>query len=171
MLSSEQIISIALVSTPLLAGVSSMTGLFDLGFKDSRKRHEEIAKVLKERKIEDWKYVFGGDRVDGTNISLNNDHVSNVLRRIDEGVSLQSSLKLCKKSFHFYYTCLLAIFCGGVVYGSLSLIGWFSGLTSYIGLQKIPVIVGTLIFVVGGMIWLYIIKHKLEKKYEKYVGI
>lgn len=171
MVDSSQIISIVLVFAPVIAAIPSIVGVFDVGYKDAKKRFEEIGKSLKERKIESWRYVFLGERVDGSEIAVSDEHIGNVLRAITEGESLHCFLAYCKGCFNFYYAFLLVIFASGVAHGFVDFMAWAPSAIQFINGYKGVVIACTLLYVVGGAVWLFYAKYRLDKKYEKYLGI
>lgn len=168
MLETSQIISIVLVFAPVIAFIPSLTGVFDVGYKDAKKKFEDVGTTLKERKIENWRRVFSGKTENGVDISLSDDYIANVLRNMKEGEVLQSFLKFCRRSFHLYYALLLLIFCLGVIHGFFDLINWLPDVIEYVNGYKVLVIASVLVYVVVGTVFLFSAKYLLEKKHNEY---
>lgn len=164
MLNTSQIISSVLIFPPLIVGILPVFDTFDLSYRETKKKFLEIGKSLKEKKIYNWRKVFIGANADG----FSDEYVAAVLNDILDGDSLGQSLKFSKRCFDFYYIVLFIIFSLGVIHGVCNLTGQVPQIISYINNYSIEIITGTLLYIVLGMAWLFIIKNNLEKKSEKY---
>jgi hypothetical protein len=166
-----QIISAVLVFGPLVAAVPPLTGVFDIGFGDAKKKFEEIGATLKERKVEIWRRIFSGADENGAGISLTDDYISNALRNMEEGKRLHKFLKFCRRSFYLYYALLLLVFCIGCVHGLLGLTNWAPSFIEAANGYNVPIVATVLIYVVAGTGFLFFIKNRLEHRHNEYRDI
>lgn len=165
-----QIISIlALIFTPLLTFLVSISGHFDIKKDSSEKFFDEVLNKIREEKVNIWRSLLSLPQITPENSKLIDKKMQEILTRQEQYNRVNKILFSSKSIFHFYYNLIFLIFISGLLIGFLYFIS--PNLIKNIEQYLFACSLSATGFVLFGGYYLFKKKEELRKENERIITI